>query len=35
MSVTGFAGAYPSVIVTVVLCLVLFVFFVGKVLYKR
>jgi hypothetical protein len=34
-SATGFAGAYPIVGATVVLCLVLFGFFIGTVLYKR
>ncbi len=35
LSATGFNGQYPSVIGTLVICLVLFVFFVGKIFYKK
>ena len=31
----GFGGAYPSVILTVIICLALFIFFVGKIFYKK
>ncbi len=34
MSAGGFDGRYPSVIVTVIVCLVLFMFFIGKILKK-
>lgn len=34
LSSTGFNGEYQSVIATVILCLALFVFFVGRVVYK-
>jgi len=34
-SANGFDGQYPGIIATVVICLLLFVFFVGKVLYKK
>jgi hypothetical protein len=35
LSADGFNGQYPSVIATVVVCLVLFVFFVGRIFYKK
>lgn len=35
LSVSGFNGQYPSVIATVILCLVLFTFFLGKLIYKN
>lgn len=34
MSVSGFDGQYPSVIFTVIICLILFVFFVGRQVAK-
>lgn len=35
ISASGFDGKYPSVIVTVSLCLILFAFFVGKIIFKK
>lgn len=35
VSASGFDGQYPSVIATVIVCLAAFVFFVGKILYKK
>lgn len=35
LSDSGFGGQYLSIIVTVIACLVLFVFFVGRLLYKK
>ena len=35
LSASGFDGQYPSVIATVIVCLAAFVFFVGKILYKK
>ncbi len=35
LSVNGFNGQYPSVIATVILCLLLFGFFIGKLIYKN
>jgi hypothetical protein len=35
LSASGFNEKYPLVIATVILCLVLFVFFVGKTIYKK
>ncbi len=35
LSAGGFDGKYPGVIVTVVICLVLFGFFVGRIIYKK
>ncbi len=35
LSVDGFGGQYPSVIVTVILCLVAFSLFVGRIIYKN
>jgi len=31
----GFDGQYPSIIITVLLCLVLFIFFISKIIYKK
>ena len=35
LSITGFDGQYPAVIVTVILCLLLFSFFIGRMIYKN
>lgn len=35
LSAGGFAGQYPSVIVSVIVCLILFLFFVGRIIYKK
>jgi hypothetical protein len=35
LSAGGFDGKYPSVIATVIVCLVLFIFFVGRIFYKK
>ncbi|MCX6732515.1 MAG: tryptophan-rich sensory protein [Candidatus Roizmanbacteria bacterium] len=35
VSATGFSRQYPSIIATVVICLVLFLFFVGRTFYKK
>lgn len=35
LSASGFNGQFPSVVATVIVCLVLFVFFVGKMLFKN
>ena len=35
MSDGGFGGQYPSVIITVIACLILFVFFAGRLVYKK
>jgi len=35
VSVGGFAGKYPNVIITVIVCLALFGFFTGWIIYKR
>lgn len=35
LSAEGFNGQYPSIIITVILCLVAFVFFIGKIFYKK
>jgi len=35
VSTSGFDGTYPSIIVTVVVCLILFIFFVGKIFFKK
>lgn len=35
LSAGGFDGQYPSIIAAVILCLVLFLFFVGSILYKK
>ncbi len=35
VSASGFDGQYPIVIATVIVCLVLFLFFVGRIFYKK
>lgn len=35
LSASGFDGQYPSVIVTAIVCLILFIFFVGRMIYKK
>ncbi|MFW6378770.1 MAG: hypothetical protein ACOCZV_01995, partial [Nanoarchaeota archaeon] len=35
LSPDGFAGQYPSVIVTVIICLILFGVVVGRLVYKK
>jgi hypothetical protein len=35
LSINGFNGKYPSIILTVILCLMLFGFFVGKLIYQK
>jgi len=35
LSAGGFDGQYPSVIATVIVCLVLFGFFTGRIAYKK
>ena len=35
MSAGGFDGQYPSIIATAIVCLVLFIFFVGRIFYKK
>lgn len=35
VSVSGFDGQYPIVIATVIVCLVLYLFFVGRIFYKK
>lgn len=35
LSTGGFDGQYPSIIVTVIVCLVLFVFFLARIVYKK
>ncbi|MCX6793384.1 MAG: tryptophan-rich sensory protein [Candidatus Falkowbacteria bacterium] len=35
LSSDGFSGQYPSIIITVVVCLVSFIFFVVKIIYKK
>jgi len=35
LSTNGFSGQYPSIIITIIICLVLFIFFVGKIFYKK
>lgn len=35
VSDAGFGGQYPSIIATVIVCLVLFVFFIGRAFYKK
>ncbi len=34
-SAGGFGGQYPSVIATVIVCLILFIFFTGRIVYKK
>lgn len=35
LSAGGFDGQYPSIITTVIVCLILFIFFVGRIFYKK
>ncbi len=35
LSIDGFNGKYPNIIVTIIACLALFLFFLGKVVYKK
>jgi hypothetical protein len=35
LSTQGFGGQYPNIIVTLIVCLVLFVFFMGKIYLKN
>jgi hypothetical protein len=35
LSAEGFNGQYSNIIITIILCLVVFVFFVGKIFYKK
>jgi len=35
VSASGFNGQYPSVIATTIICLILFVFFIGRLSYKK
>ena len=35
LSVGGFNGQYPTVIATLIACMVLFIFFVGRIIYKN
>ena len=35
LSASGFNGQYTSIIITVILCLVLFLFFIGRIIYKK
>lgn len=35
LSLGGFGGQYMSIIITVILCLMLFLFFVGRIIYKK
>lgn len=35
LSAGGFDGQYPSIITTVIICLVLFTFFIGRLFYKK
>jgi hypothetical protein len=35
LSVSGFSGKYPLVIATVILCLFLFSFFIGSIIYQK
>ena len=35
LSAGGFDGKYPSVVATVIVCLALFIFFVGRIFYKK
>jgi hypothetical protein len=35
VSAGGFDGQYPSIIATVIVCLALLAFFVGKIAYKK
>lgn len=35
LSASSFNGQYPSIIATVIVCLVLFIFFIGRIVYKK
>lgn len=35
LSLDGFGGQYPSIIATVIICLILFIFFAGRIIYKN
>ena len=35
LSIDGFHGKYPNIIVTIIACLAVFLFFLGKVVYKK
>ncbi len=35
MSPSGFDGVYPTVIVTVIICITLFLFFIGKLIFRK
>lgn len=35
ISTLGFAGKYPNIIITVIMCLILFIFFMGKIYIKN
>jgi hypothetical protein len=35
LSASGFDGQYPNVIATAIVCLILFIFFVGRMIYKK
>ncbi|HPA25734.1 MAG TPA: tryptophan-rich sensory protein [bacterium] len=35
LSVSGFDGQYPSVIATLIVCLIAFVIFIGRIIYKK
>jgi hypothetical protein len=35
LSANGFNGQYPSIIITIIACLVLFIFFLVKIIYKK
>lgn len=33
--IEGFGGQYTSIILTIIICLALFLFFIGKIFYKK
>jgi hypothetical protein len=35
LSAQGFSGQYMSIIITLIICLILFLFFVGRIIYKK
>jgi hypothetical protein len=35
LSINGFDGQHPSIIVTTIICLVLFILFIGRIVYKK
>lgn len=35
LSTNGFNVQYPNIIITVIMCLILFIFFIGRVIYKK